>query len=213
MAEGQLKLKNNPDSSELSEAIKEYDIPARHEIDGVRVPLSPVVMVDPLGGGLVPQTWWAWTYRVVGTQDNVAGGALRIDFIPQPGQLMRLGFGSMAASGTRGLICGVRDATNNIICYTAIVGASAAATAVWPVAASAANTTAGQPYADRLLLNEDVYYYAQVTAAAQTETATFAGVFYVSTPERPTITWANSTGTPNPAAATIDRLTKVRVPW
>ena len=31
----------------MSEAIKEYDLPATHATDGVRVPVSPVVIVNP----------------------------------------------------------------------------------------------------------------------------------------------------------------------
>lgn len=41
-----LKLKNNPDSTDLTEAIKEYTIPSTHAEDGVRVPVSPVTLVD-----------------------------------------------------------------------------------------------------------------------------------------------------------------------
>lgn len=43
----QLKTKNNVDSTYLSEAVKEYLIPASHSVDGVRTPISLVARVDP----------------------------------------------------------------------------------------------------------------------------------------------------------------------
>jgi len=41
-----LKLKNPVDSTDLSEAVKEYTIPSRQSADGISVPISPVTLVD-----------------------------------------------------------------------------------------------------------------------------------------------------------------------
>ena len=41
-----VRTANIPDSTNLSEAIKQYDIPSRMAPDGVKVPLSPVFLVD-----------------------------------------------------------------------------------------------------------------------------------------------------------------------
>jgi hypothetical protein len=42
-----LKLKNNVDSTNLNRAVQEYQVPAKHEIDGVKSPVSIVALVDP----------------------------------------------------------------------------------------------------------------------------------------------------------------------
>jgi len=55
-----LKLKNNPDATNLTEAVKEYQIPSRLQTDGVRVPVSPTVLVDPTRNPIPLVSGFTW---------------------------------------------------------------------------------------------------------------------------------------------------------
>jgi len=88
--EDQLKLKNNPDSTNLSQAIKEYDIPARHEVDGVKVPLSPVLLIDAAGDTARPTVIWDSLPMKVGLTADPAAGAQIADIVVPAGKRWRV---------------------------------------------------------------------------------------------------------------------------
>ena len=69
-----LQPKNSPDATALNQAIREYDIPFRVDKDGVKVPLSPVYMVD-LATGLASafNNWESFPTKVLVGNDPAAG--------------------------------------------------------------------------------------------------------------------------------------------
>jgi len=69
-----LKLKSNPDSSDLSETVKEFQLPATHDAEGVKVPIAPVVIVNPNADPCdMFNTWDSVTPKTVTTPDPAAG--------------------------------------------------------------------------------------------------------------------------------------------
>lgn len=73
-----LKLKYNPDATLLSEAIKEYTLPSNSTIDGVRVPVSAVVLLDPTTNPVQvvsPFSWDGCTPSTPAEDTQTSGGA------------------------------------------------------------------------------------------------------------------------------------------
>lgn len=80
-----LKLSNPVDSSDLSEAVKEYTIPSRQGADGVTAPISPVVCVDPLTNPIRlvnPGGWDSYPVLTGATADPAAGAQLAAVTVP-----------------------------------------------------------------------------------------------------------------------------------
>jgi len=216
LSEGQLKLKNNPDSTDLSEAVKEYDIPARHEIDGVKVPLSPVVVVDPIGGGLVPQGWYLYQARRVNTSGGA--GALHTRITMNPGQAARLvrsiAIGAASAGATLEIVTLDEDGAGSG--YLALIGAGASRTARLPSVGIAATATNNIMNSQDMMFGpgETIDYVS--SASLITETLTVGIVLLLSTPDIPIWDITGSVGGSALADSTIsaaNTLQKVDLPW
>jgi hypothetical protein len=157
------------------------------------------------------QQGWIWAYKQVCTQDNVAGGTLRVDITIPAGQIMRVGHGNLAASGNRAVQVVVRDSAGTAFGWVAVVAAAAGATACWPCLPTASTGSAAALNAQDLRMYPGEMFSGQVTSAAQTETATLDCVFLLTTPTQPTVSWANSGGTPTATAAAINTITRVNL--
>lgn len=87
-----LKLRNNPDSTDLSETVKEYTVPSRQDVDGVRVPVSPVTLVDATINPIRQYSAFSWDSRPVltGVTADPAAGAQIPDIVVPAGKRWRI---------------------------------------------------------------------------------------------------------------------------
>jgi len=213
-----LKLKNNPDSTDLSEAIKEYQIPAQHLENGVRVPLSPVVIVDPSSdpARLVPQGWWLYQARRVCTQGVAGPNALAIRINIPAGVVARLGsiyaIGTASAGST--LLCYRQDEDAAQSEYLAVITAGASRELSLPGAAPLGHQSAISSIGYMMGPGSILVFRASVSVAA--ETLTVAVQFLMSERVEPVWDTTGSGGTPTLAASTISAANtwiKVDLPW
>lgn len=89
-----LKLKYNPDSTLLSEAIKEYQLPSMHDVDGVRVPASAVVLLDPTTNPVQVVSPFSWDGVIPSTPaedtQTSAGAAVQMLYTVPPGRVWHI---------------------------------------------------------------------------------------------------------------------------
>lgn len=152
-----------------------------------------------------------WTYRQVCTQDGAGGGTLQADITPATGTVIRLIAARIVASGNRAANWFLLEAGGTST-YALLQATAAAAGAVCSIPATAvtSTTTGSATESNKLDIPEDIKLVGNVVSAAQTETATIELVFeIIGHMAKPTVSWANSGGTPNAAAAAKDQLRSV----
>jgi hypothetical protein len=155
--------------------------------------------------------YW-WSYRQVCTQDAPGGGSLVVTVKPASGQAFIPYGGYIVASGNRAVQVSLENADGTTIGYYSAVGAVAGAIGTIAGTAGAATTSGVAQELHRKAVAYPNFIEGQVASAAQTETATL--VIYgelVGSADAPAVSWADSGGTPNVAAAAEDTVTPVVV--
>jgi len=219
-ADEPLKLKRAVSAADLSSAVREYTIPSRASADGISVPVSPVVIVDPSSDPhrLVPQGWWLWQASHVLTQDGGGGGALRLNVTVPTGTVMRLiacqVIGAASAGATLNGYMMDEDGLAQMDLVSIAAGASRRFSL--PINTTASTTHANQGTSEGLIVGPGSYLRFDSSVALQTETMVIKIVGLLNSPNIPVITATGSGGTPNLAASTISEantLQKVDLPW
>jgi len=213
-----IQLKNAPDSSDLREAIKDYDIPANHAADGVRVPLSPVVIVDPSSdpARLVPQGWWLYQGRRVNTSGGAGALVTRIQ-IPTGcvAKLVRMYVQFPASAGSTSY---VRTYDEDGAQNGQIAGMGAGANTVFnlPTGGATPTSTGFSGTSVDMMIGPGEYLSALASTSLVTETLTIGLVLLLSSPTEPIWDITGSVGGSALADSTIsaaNTLQKVDLPW
>jgi len=155
--------------------------------------------------------WYCWQYNQVCTQSNGAGGNLVVTVTPAPGSVIRDMMGYLQASGTRAGKIDIANAAGALARVATVASVLGATPVLAPIGAAYTVSNAAQLVADKTLGNPG-YIMGEITAAAQTETATLRMTCLCSSPIPPTVSWATSGGTPTAAAPTVNSMTLVVMP-
>jgi len=217
-ADEPLKLKRAVSASDLSSAVREYTIPSRASADGISVPVSPVVLVDPSSDPhrLVPQGWWLYQARRI----NASGGAgaLVIRIQMNPGQVGRIVgmFTQGPASAGATLYCVVVDEDGANVSQLVAIAAGASRSAYLPSIGTAATANANTANSHDYMLGPGEYLTITGSTSLITETLTVGIKLLLSTPEIPLWDITGSVGGSALGDSTIspeNTLQKVDLPW
>lgn len=83
---------------------------------------------------------WVWQSRIVFTQTNAAGGAIKADYSVATGQVARLVSAFTINSGTNGIVVYKRDEDNASNSYLAVIASAAGTSTYLPSIGAAAST-------------------------------------------------------------------------
>ncbi len=147
--------------------------------------------------------WGLWSYRVVVTQANGAGGAIVVDLSPVAGMTMIVASFSALNSGNNGLILTSRDEDVNEGQRFIEIASAGQTSATIPrgIEGSASQlNTDSIPMETRIYRASDRFSVQQTGAGAQNDTLTLMMRALLSSAERPLVSKGRST---NPSDVTI----------
>jgi len=219
-ADEPLKLKRAVSATDLSSAVREYTIPSRANADGISVPVSPVVLVDPSSDPhrLVPQGWWLYQSRRVWTA-GVGGGAVNVLIQVPVGTVGKLigirAIGPASAGAT--LTIQAQDEDGAMWGDYASIGAGASRQCTLPSIGTAANANANTTNSQNVILGPGSFLAVGVSTSLATETVTVALELLVSTNNEPAWTTTGAAAALGVLAdntiSAANAMQKIDLPW
>jgi len=201
--------------------VKEYTIASRQAVDGVSVPVSPVVVVDPSSNPhrLVPQGWWLYQARRINTSGGAGALVVRIS-VPTGtvAKLVSLGVCGPASAGAA-LNVNLYDedsAVSPSMCRLVSIAAGANLFAYLPNPGTAATATNNLTASSELLIGPGQILNIAASTSLVTETLSVSVCLLLSTTNLPVWDITGSVGGSALADSTISEantLQKVDLPW
>lgn len=143
-----LKLKNNVAGTSFTEPIKELQVPSRETPDGNRVPVTPVIVMDPVANPIIPFTNVPWGRGAITyVRDATADDSDKILLTVPIGKVavvntLYVNLITTATVGTRNPLLQITDGTNTV--FLVYAGTQAASLTVdWNFGAGLPSVTTG----------------------------------------------------------------------